>query len=229
MMNDNVELKSTLKNTYLTISSKNQITLNKDIRSILNVEPGDKVYFDINSNKDLIMKKLMTSNKCPICEGTGEFDNSKCLFCDGYKFFRETVDNKFIIQKLSTILINNDLNLNISKDNNFQYKIEHPINSVIENLSNAAQLAIIINTFKKYTDSSELIDINLIKKSKKYFSLDSYKENIIKLANKLQLDILKTNILSGKQYDNDDKDIILDSFLPEYRQQISILIDSFDC
>lgn len=211
---------------YLAISSKNQITLNKDIRDILNVSSGDRVYFE-NTKYGLIMKKAQDVNNCPICDGVGIINDNECLFCKGAKIFNNKLDSKFIVSKFVSILIEKGIDVNVKKDDLYGYILDNISNKEMSLYRDKCQLHILTNTLNEYLKKEELLDMSVIDKYCALFNNEEYINIIIKKVNEIQLEIIKS-ILSKKQsICEDEYNLYINSFSDIYRDKISKFLISF--
>lgn len=211
---------------YLAISSKNQITLNKDIRETLNVSSGDRVYFE-NTKYGLIMKKAEDINECPICEGIGTINNNECLFCNGVKIFNNKLDSKFIVSKFVSILIEKGIDVNIKKDDIYGYVLENINIAELSLYRDKCQLHILINKLNEYLKKEELLDISVIDKYTLLFNDEKYITLICKKVNEIQLEILKSILSKKETISEEEYNLYVNSFSSLYKDKISKFLIPF--
>ena len=197
-----------MKFKHLTISSKNQITLNREVREALGVEAGSKVYFEEAPN-GILIKKLESLDVCPVCKGEVinlNGDAQKCLICNGDGLFKE-LSIELIIGKLVNILISNNISIDIEKDNDLQYIINSKSSDeVVSYYINKCQIYIIKRSLEALRDKGTLIDNNLKDKCLKLFDNTTYLNTMLNIISNIQLDTIKDILkkessISKEQYD----------------------------
>lgn len=72
------------------ISSKNQVTIPKEIRKVLKIKDGDRLVFAEEYGK-VFLEVESKKTSCPVCEGKGDFEDSKnhCFICLGTGLIKE--------------------------------------------------------------------------------------------------------------------------------------------
>ena len=104
------------------LSSKNQITLPREVRETLKVNPKDVIEYIVVGNS-VKLQKVIDENKCPICMN-GLIENRMCSICGGKGYFNSPITMSLLIGKLNSYLIDNDiLEVNIVKDDLIGYLI----------------------------------------------------------------------------------------------------------
>lgn len=217
-MNDNIK--------YLTISTKNQITLNKDIREKLGASAGDKVFFE-DCDKGLLIKKATNINECPVCDGLGTVNNETCLFCNGQKFLNDDLNSKYLIKNLVNIFVKKDVDIDIRKSNDYDYIISKQTDSSVDVYRNKVQYAILVNKLKQLSQTGEPLDINTIENYSILFDDSQYKDMISKKFNDIQLDIIKGILNKNQLIRESQYNYFIKSFSPEYQPKISKFLMPF--
>ena len=212
---------------YLTISSKNQITLNREVRDILDIQSGDKVYFE-NTPSGVLLKKAEHAHTCPICNGDKNFMNDKCLICDGEGIIKEHLDSKLIVNKLINILLANNININIQPDNTINYIINSKsyINIVSEYIDKC-QMFIIRDSLLKFVESKTLIDKETKDRCLALFDNNKNIDEILKTINETQLEVIKSILKEKSSVTEEECTTFVNAFDDKYKSKVSSFLLSF--
>lgn len=216
-----------METKYLTISSKNQITLNKEIRNALDISSGDKVYF-YQTAHGFILKKAEDNNICPVCEGNKKILNQQCLICEGQGFLKEKLDSKFIVNKLVSILLNNDIDVDIKTDKLLGYIINSKANEeLLDEYISRCQLYIVKDTLSKFIDKGILISSSVKEQFVSLCEDKPYKEHIIKMINDTQLGIIKSVLKEKGSITSEECSKFTEAFDEQYKDSVSKFLLSF--
>lgn len=216
-----------METKYLTISSKNQITLNKEIRNALDISSGDKVYF-YQTAHGFILKKAEDNNICPVCEGNKKILNQQCLICKGQGFLKEKLDSKFIANKLVSILLNNDIDVDIKTDKLLGYIINSKANEqLLDEYISRCQLYIIKNSLSSFVDKGILIPNSTKEQFVSLCENKLYKEQVVKAINDIQLRIIKDILKEKVSITSEECSKFINSFDEQYKDTVSKFLLSF--
>lgn len=216
-----------MERKYLTLSSKNQITLNKEVRDALDIESGDKVYFE-NSPYGVLIKKAEMITTCPICNGDKVFLDDKCLICDGEGTIKEDLTPSLIAKKLINILMLNNVSINIATDNELGYII----NSIVDDFKisryiNECQMAIIKISLSKFIENKSILHKDFkdkcIKAAKNFIDED----DMIKTLNEVQLEIVKAILKEKSTITQSEYEVFVNSFDDKYKSKVSNFLITF--
>lgn len=80
------------------LSSKNQITIPKTVRDLLELNDCDSIDFVIDSDNRVYIEKSLKLQICPFCGGD-DFYGYQCPLCDGTGTL-ESLEKEFLVNKL---------------------------------------------------------------------------------------------------------------------------------
>ena len=212
---------------YLTISSKNQITLNREVRDILDIQSGDKVYFE-NTASGVLLKKAEHSHICPICNGEKTFLSDKCLVCNGEGIIKEELDSKLIINKIINILLTNNININIQSDDTVNYII-NSVSSIdmVSKYIDKCQMFIVRDSLLKFIYNKTLINQNDKAKYTNLFINKESLDEVVKAINETQLEIIKAILEEKSSISQEEYNTFVNAFDDKYKSKVSNFLISF--
>lgn len=216
-----------MKLKYLTLSAKNQITLNRDIRDALNISAGDKVYFE-NTSKGLVLKKLENIENCPICDN-GVFCNEKCLICDGEGIIKNKVYKEYILGKLlNVLLVNKVTDIDVRKNDRFGYIVNTKSdNEVVSSYIKKCQGYIVKLHLKEYVAKGELISTELKESCIETFKNILDEDDLLLIINSVQLDSIKDMLKQKITITKEEYDMYINAFDSAYKDKVAHFLMPF--
>ena len=209
-----------MKEKYLTISSKNQITLTKSVREELNAKEGDKVYFS-KTSEGIVIRKYIPKNSCPICGGVGKVLDTNCCVCNGTGEV-EGLEFDFIMQKVLMVLLQHDASINLEHDKDLKCiiksKTKSPLNLYYINKWHEFAIN---KALKTYIKEKLFIEDDFKVKCVDLFKYDKVKqEDSLNKINNTQLEILKDKLRENDTLTQEDIEFYIGKFDEKYQEKV---------